>query len=339
MAKILLVTDAWGNKQINGVVTTLKNLVKQAHAAGDTVHVFHPGRCKIRFPLPGYTEITLGIMTVRRAKRLLKKQSWDHIHIATPEGFVGTQFAKACRKLDIPFSTSCHTKFPEFINARLPWIPVSVGWAWMRSKYKGASHVLTTTESMVQELKQHGFDQDIQAWSRGVDREVFNPIGREEVSYSKPLLVCVGRVSQEKGLDDFCQLDYPGATLMIVGDGPYRKTLEKRYPHVIFAGAHRGKELAAYFRNADVFVFPSRADTFGVVIIEAMATGTPVAAFPVTGPKDIIKQGKTGYVDENLLTAVKQCQKLDRQQVYEQSLEWCWENCYQQFRDILLPAR
>lgn len=339
MAKILLITDAWGNKQINGVVTTLKNLVKQAHLAGDNVHVFHPGRCRIRFPLPGYSEITIGLISVWRAKRLLKKQSWDHIHIATPEGFVGNQFAKACRQLGIPFSASCHTKFPEFVNARIPWIPISLGWAWMRNRFRGASHILTTTDSMVEELKEWGFDQDIRAWSRGVDREIFNSKDRETPYCGKPLLVCVGRVSQEKGLDDFCQLNYPNATLMIVGDGPYKKTLEKRYPDVIFAGAHRGKDLARYFRSADVFVFPSRSDTFGVVIIESMACGTPVAAYPVTGPKDIIKQGKTGYMSDNLLHAVKECEKLNRTEVYQESLEWTWENCYQQFRDILLPAR
>lgn len=333
MSKILLVTDAW--QQVNGVVTTLENLVDQAKKHGDTIHVFHSGRCRIRFPLPGYKEIKIGIVMPWTVRKLLKKQSWDHIHIATPEGALGMAFARMCRKLNIPFSTSCHTKFAEFVNARLPWIPISWGWAFMRHVYRDATHILTTTDSMVQELKDRGFTQNITSWTRGVDRTIFHPQGRK--ASKKPVLVCVTRVSHEKGIDDFCQLDYAGATKIVVGDGPYRQELEKKYPCVTFVGVKRGEQLANYYRNADVFVFPSRTDTFGVVIIESLACGTPVAAYPVTGPIDILEQNVTGYVHEDLKTAVSRCLDINRDQVYNKSLVWSWESCYTQFKEILLP--
>lgn len=336
MSKILLITDAWRG-QTNGVVTTLTNLVEQAKKQGDTVHVFHPGRCKIRFPLPGYKEITIGIAMPWTVRKLLKKQRWDHIHIATPEGALGIAFARACRRLRIPFSTSCHTKFPEFVNARIPAIPVHWGWRWMRHVYRGSTNILTTTDTMVKELKDWGFTQDIRAWTRGVDRTVFNPNNRAEPCCGKPLLVCVSRVSHEKGLDDFCKIDWPGATLAIVGDGPYRKQLQERYPDVVFVGLLKGEQLAEWYRNADCFVFPSRTDTFGVVMVESMACGTPVAAYPVTGPVDVIEQGVSGYMHDSLKTAVQHCLALDRTRVHVSSSRYSWEECYKQFKQTLLP--
>lgn len=338
MSKILLITDAW-KPQTNGVVTTLTNLVDQAKRKGDTIHVFHPGRCKIRFPMPGYREIKLGIVMPWTVRKLLKKRSWDHIHIATPEGPIGIAFARTCRKLGIPFSTSCHTKFAEFVNARLPFISVDLGWKWMRHVYRDSTHILTTTESMVQELRNRGFKQDIRSWTRGVDRSIFFPVTKEQNDKS-PLLVCVSRVSHEKGLDDFCsvQLPFP-CTKVIVGDGPYRSKLEAKYPDVEFVGLKKGAELAKFYQHADVFVFPSKSDTFGVVIIEALACGTPVAAYPVTGPIDIITPGITGYLNNDLSVAIAQCLNIDRSVVLEHSLEFSWSNCYKQFVDILLPLK
>lgn len=338
MRKILLITDAW-KPQTNGVVTTLTNLVQQAKINGDTIHVFHPGRCKIRFPMPGYAEITLGIPMPWTLRKLLKKRAWDHIHIATPEGPIGIAFARTCRKLGIPFSTSCHTKFAEFVNARLPFISVDIGWRWMRHVYRDSTHILTTTDSMVQELRDRGFTQDIRSWTRGVDRNVFYPIQKQQ-NNKHPLIVCVSRVSHEKGLDDFCslQLDIP-CTKVVVGDGPYLKELKQKYPGVSFMGKKKGAELAKFYQHADVFVFPSKADTFGVVIVEAMATGTPVAAYPVTGPIDIVQEGVTGSLNNNLADAVSVCLTLDRSVVEYNSRQYTWENCYKQFIDILLPAK
>jgi glycosyltransferase involved in cell wall biosynthesis len=335
MSKILLITDAW-KPQINGVVTTLTNLVEQAKLNGDKIHVFHPGRCKIRFPLPGYSEIQVGIVMPWTVRGLLKKHSWDHIHIATPEGALGIAFARICRKMNIPFSTSCHTKFPEFVNSRCPFVPVELGWRWMRHVYRDSTNILTTTNTMVEELKAWGFTQDIRSWTRGVDTKTFKPDSDKVTNIDQPLLVCVSRVSHEKGLDDFCNIDYPNAKLVIVGDGPYRKELERKYPYVHFTGVLKGEALAEWYRKADCFVFPSKADTFGVVMIESMACGTPVAAYPVTGPVDVIDSGVNGYMSDDLKVAVSQCLLLNRTTVYDSSKKYTWEECYRQFKEILL---
>jgi len=336
MSKILLITDAW-KPQVNGVVTTLDNLVIQAKAHGDTVYVYHPGRCTLRFSLPGYSEIIIGVPNPFHIRKLLKKLPWDHIHIATPEGPIGFCFARLCRKLNIPFSTSCHTKFPELLNARLPWFKLEWGWRFMRHAYKNSTCILTTTSSMVKELKDKGFTQDIRSWTRGVDRTIFYP---DYITSNKELvLLCVSRVSHEKGLDDFCNLHIPNSKKILVGDGPYLSTLKKRYTDVEFVGKKTGKELADYYRKADVFVFPSKSDTFGVVIIEAMASGVPVAAYPVTGPVDIIEQGITGYMDNNLADAVFKCMFLSKSIVYYKSIDWSWDECYKQFKNILIDTK
>lgn len=338
MSKILLITDAW-HPQTNGVVTTLSNLVDQARKNGDIIHVYHPGRCKIRFKLWFYPEIEIGIPNPYQVRKLLKRQKWDHIHVATPEGTLGISFIRWCRKLNIPFSTSCHTKFPEFVNAKWSFIPVRLGWNWMLRIYKGSSIILTTTDSMVQELKDKGFTQDIRSWTRGVDRTIFYPEKRDPNTVSNVTLLCVSRVSFEKGLDDFCSIDMSNSQKILVGDGPYLEELKKKYPDVLFVGKKTGKELGDYYRRATVFVFPSKADTFGVVNIEALACGTPVAAYPVTGPKDIIEESVNGYLDENLTVAIQKCLYLDRESVYNSSKKWTWENCYKQFSEILLKAR
>jgi glycosyltransferase involved in cell wall biosynthesis len=338
MSKILLITDAW-HPQVNGVVTTLSNLVYQARKNGDTIHVYHPRRCKIRFSLWFYPEIEIGLPNPFHIRKLLKKQKWDHIHIATPEGTLGISFIRTCIRLGIPFSTSCHTKFPEFINAKWSFIPVDLGWKLIRKLYQGSSVILTTTDSMVQELKDKGFTQDIRSWTRGVDRDIFYPSNTSTNIDQNITLLCVSRVSQEKGLDDFCSIYIPNAKKVLVGDGPYLETLKKRYPDVLFVGKKTGKELGDYYRKATVFVFPSKADTFGVVNIEALACGTPVAAYTVTGPKDIIENGITGYMSEDLSEAVNKCLYLDREVIYDKSRKWTWENCYEQFINILIKAR
>jgi glycosyltransferase involved in cell wall biosynthesis len=335
MSKILLITDAW-HPQINGVVTTLSNLVEQAKKNGDKIYVYHPGRCTIRFQFPLYPEIIIGIPNPFHIRSLLKKQKWDHIHIATPEGPIGMSFIRTCRRLNISFSTSCHTKFPEVINARYSFIPIDFGWKIMKYLYADSSIILTTTDSMIKELKSKGFKQIIKSWTRGVDRNIFYPPLKHNDQLT---LLCVSRVSQEKGLDDFCSLNIPNSKKILVGDGPYLEILKKKYPDVHFAGKKTGTELGDYYRQATVFVFPSKSDTFGVVNIEALSCGTPVAAYPVTGPIDIIEQGINGYMSEDLSEAVEKCIYIDRTVVYNSSIKWTWENCYKQFKDILLPAK
>ena len=336
MAKILLITDAW-KPQVNGVVTTLHNLVIEAKKQGDTMYVYHPGRCTFKFSLPGYSEIKIGIPNPLRIRKLLKKNSWDSIHIATPEGPIGFYFATICRKLNIPFSTSCHTKFPELINARLPWFKISWGWKFMRYVYRNSTCILTTTPSMVQELRDNGFIQDIRSWTRGVDRAKFYP--DYSINNDELVLLCVSRVSHEKGLDDFCSLEIPNSKKILVGDGPYLDSLKKTYTDVEFVGKKLGKELADYYRKADIFVFPSKSDTFGVVMLEAMASGLPIAAYPVTGPIDVIEQGITGYTSNNLTDAVYNCISMNKDIIYCRSSTWSWSECYKQFKNILIDTK
>jgi glycosyltransferase involved in cell wall biosynthesis len=190
---------------------------------------------------------------------------------------------------------------------------------------------------MVKELKDNGFWGDIKSWTRGVDRDIFNPSYRTNTIVNGPILLCVCRLSPEKNLDAFCSLDYPNATKILVGDGPDRERLEKLYPNVQFAGFKTGKELAKYYAMADVFVFPSKWETFGIVMIEAMACGTPVAAYPVQGPLDVIDQGLTGFVNEDLSNAIDGCLQLDREKVLEGSYRWSWDNAWKIFRDNLTP--
>lgn len=332
MAQILLITDAW--QQTNGVVTTLENLVKQAKLNGDSVHVYHPRRCKLRFPFPFYREIDIAFPKKSEVEHLVTNPKWDAIHIATPEGFVGRRFASACRKYDVQFSASCHTKFPEFVNYRLPFVKIKWGWQWMKRRYQDATKILVPSESMKQELIDWGFEQEIIVWSRGVDRSIF--YSEKQTSNREKVLLCVSRVSHEKGLDDFCAIEIPGTRKIIVGDGPYLDHLKKTYPDTEFTGKKTGKELADYYRQADVFVFPSRADTFGVVMIESIACGTPVAAYPVTGPVDIVKEGKNGSLAADLELAIENALTVSRYDTYQTSLEWTWERCYQQFKENLL---
>jgi glycosyltransferase involved in cell wall biosynthesis len=232
------------------------------------------------------------------------------------------------------YNTSYHTKFPEFIK-KIYGIPEWMTYAYVRWFHKHSGRVLTTTETMVRDLRSHGFRGDIRAWTRGVDRHIFRPELRERNGGEK-ILLNVGRVSKEKGLDDFCKLQIPGTRKIVVGDGPYREELMRKYPDVEFPGAKTGVELAEYFANADVFVFPSKTDTFGVVIIESLACGTPVAAYHVPGPQDILEEGITGYMSPCLNDAVEICLDYPRDRIVAASQRWTWEACWKIFRDNLI---
>jgi glycosyltransferase involved in cell wall biosynthesis len=332
MSKTILVITDNVQDQINGVVTTFKNLEDCADGAGYHIVYCDPGQ----FPYidcPGYPEVKLS--WPHGISKKIKALQPDYIHIAT-EGPVGLFARWWCERNNISYNTSYHTDFPKFLKT-MYGIPQSWTYWYLRWFHKNSHRVLTTTESIKQDLELHGF-KNLVVWTRGVDRTIFNSTHRRTIVSGRPILLNVSRVSKEKGLDDFCRLDYPGATKIIVGDGPYRKELEQRYPNVHFVGAKRGIQLARYYAQADVFVFPSRSDTFGVVNIEAMACGTPVAAYPVPGPIDIVDEGVTGSLDNNLTLAIARCLVLNRDQVEYSSLKWTWAECWHIFQKNLVSV-
>jgi glycosyltransferase involved in cell wall biosynthesis len=325
---ILIITDNVPG-QINGVVTTFKNLEDCADRDGHCVVYIDPSQFP-NFACPGYAEVRL--CWPHGISKKIKAIHPDFIHIAT-EGPVGLFARWWCERNHIPYNTSYHTDFAKFLK-RMYHVPESVTWWYLRWFHKNSERVLVTTASIEQELTARGFER-LRVWTRGVDRTYFSSSLRTG-SNIRPVLLSVGRVSREKGLDDFCELDMPWCEKIVVGDGPYRSELERRYPMVKFVGMKKGLDLASHYAQADVMVFTSRADTFGVVNIEALACGTPVAAYPVPGPIDIIESGVTGYLDWNLAHAVERCFTLDRNCVESASLRWTWAACWRIFRDNLV---
>jgi glycosyltransferase involved in cell wall biosynthesis len=327
--KILIITDNLPD-QINGVVTTYKNIETMAILNGYTVDYINPSRFRY-VDCPGYNEVKLTFPW--RMGEEIKKIDPNYIHIAT-EGPLGLWARAYLAKHNIRHNTAYHTKFPEGL-AKLFGIPESLTWRYVRWFHKHSGKVLTTTETMKRDLLAHKFDDNIVSWTRGVDREIFNPSHRHDNINGKYLL-CVSRVSKEKNLEEFFKLDYPGYYKIMVGDGPMLETYKKQYPDVIFTGFKTGKPLAQYYANAEVFVFPSKWETFGIVMIESMACGTPVAAFPCDGPKDVIDQTETGFMNKNLADAVTACLQLNRDRVLKGSQRWSWDTAWQTFRDNLI---
>jgi glycosyltransferase involved in cell wall biosynthesis len=329
---ILIVTDNLP-EQINGVVTTYKNI--EAYAIRDNYRVVYidPGRFRY-VDCPGYNEVKIAFPW--KVGQILEEINPDHIHIAT-EGPVGLCVRQYLDKHDYRYNTAYHTKFPEGIR-KLFGVPEALTWPLVRWFHKHSGKVLTTTDSMVEELQAHGFDGELVSWTRGVDRNIFNTDQRNRED-DKKVLVCVSRVSKEKNLEDFFKLEYPKSRKIMVGDGPMREQYEKDYPDVEFVGFKTGLELAKYYANADVFVFPSQWETFGIVMIEAMACGTPVAAYPVQGPMDVVEQGVTGYMEMDLATAVHRCIGLNRERVLNGSQKWSWQRAWEIFRDNLVTVK
>jgi glycosyltransferase involved in cell wall biosynthesis len=327
---ILIVTDNLP-EQINGVVTTYKNIEACATRDGYNVVVLDPGRFRY-IDCPGYNEVKIAYPRNLGAK--IEEIRPDYIHVAT-EGPLGL-WARAYLSLaGIRHNTAYHTKFPEGLK-KLFGIPEFVTWRFVRWFHKHSGRVLTTTDSMVTELQAHGFDGEVISWTRGVDRDIFHPAHR--VQTTSRYLLCVSRVSKEKNLEAFFEMDFPGYLKIMVGDGPMLETYKKQYPDVHFTGFRTGVDLARYYANAEVFVFPSRWETFGIVMIEAMACGTPVAAFPVQGPEDVVDEGVTGCLNDDLKQAVRDALMLDRQRVWEGSARWSWERAWDIFRNNLVPV-
>ena len=329
--KILIVTDNLKD-QINGVVETFKNIEICADYDGYDFVYIDPGQFSY-INCPGYAEVK--IAWPRGIGKRIEEINPNHIHIAT-EGPVGLAARIWCDRNGYFYNTSYHTKFPEFLYT-IYKIPVNLTYRYVRWFHKHSGKVLTSTNSMVQELKSRGFRSDIITWTRGVDRNILKPT-IEHKKNEIPVVLYVGRVSKEKNLENLCTLqDY--YDIIIVGDGPYRKELEKRYSKVKFVGYKKGTELANYYKSADVFCFPSRNDTFGIVMIESLSVGTPVAAYNVTGPKDIIYNGVNGNIGESLLFSINKCLILDRNEVEKSSEQWTWENCWKIFKDNLIKAK
>lgn len=325
--KLCIVTDAW-HPQVNGVVTTLDNIVKQARLDGWEVLVIEPSMF-VNFPAPSYPEVRLSLPI--RMLRLIKKFKPDHLHVAT-EGPLGLRARVAYRKK--VYTTAYHTSWDD-IAKDIIGIPKSWTRNYMRW-FHGHGQVMVSTRSVEDYLRHHYIADNIKYLTRGVNLEKLKPdIQRKD--RVKPVLLSVGRVSKEKNLDAFCILDHDKYDLRVVGDGPILKDLRAKYPYVTFTGVLKGSELANEYLNADCFVFTSKKDTFGLVMIEAMSMGTPVAAYPVIGPIDVIRDGVTGFCDEDLEVAVQKSLTLDRREI--QSIArtyYTWKNTWEQFKNNLV---
>jgi glycosyltransferase involved in cell wall biosynthesis len=326
---ILIVTDNLKD-QVNGVVTTFKNLESHAVDAGYRVVYLDPGQ----FPhcaCPGYPEVKLswpwGI------SKKIKEIQPDFIHIAT-EGPMGFFARWWCERNGYCYNTSYHTDFPKFLKT-MYHVPASWTYWYLRWFHKNSHHVLVTTKTIEADLHAHGF-KNIVVWTRGVNRSI-KPSARKTWR-KKPVVLSVGRVSAEKGLDDLVPLQEK-YSLVVVGDGPYMEHCREVLDTAKFVGYQSGQELVNYYHQADVFVFPSRSDTFGLVMIEAMAQGTPVAAYPVQGPIDIIENGVNGWMDNDLSTAVEHCLTIDRAGVKQASQQWTWEACWNIFQRSLISVQ
>jgi glycosyltransferase involved in cell wall biosynthesis len=323
--RLLLATDAWA-PQINGVVVSIRNTLDCLRHAGHEVALIEPGQFR-SIPCPTYPEIRLALRPARGVISAIESFAPDAIHIAT-EGPLGLAARRYCVRNGRPFTTAYHTQFPRYVRARIA-VPVGLTYRWLRWFHGPSSAVMTATPAMRQELGEWGF-RNVVHWGRGVDTSLFRPGPRAVQSYPRPVFLYVGRVSVEKNIDAFLSLDLPG-TRLVVGDGPDRARLQRKFPDAVFVGAKSGTELASYYQMADVFVFPSLTDTFGLVLAEAMACGTPVAAFPVTGPIDVVTDKRAGVLDADLRWACLAALTLNRNDVARFGRTFSWEAATQEF--------
>lgn len=318
------------------MVRTLRVTAAKLRAMGITIDVVGPERFKT-IPMPSYPEIRLALFPRRKLAKIIEDFKPDALHIAT-EGPLGIAARAYAVRHGLHFTTAFHTRFAEYLQARTK-IPASLTYIWLRRFHAAGSGVMVATASLQAELTDRGF-KNLCSWSRGVDLDMFHPTPREDWSLPRPIFTYVGRVAIEKNLRAFLELDLPGSKL-IVGDGPQRKALEQEFPSAHFVGARHGQELAAAYAGADVFVFPSRTDTFGLVVLEALASGLPVAAYPVTGPKDILSQAPhpVGVLDEDLRTACLKALEINRDHCRPYAEQFSWQTCAERFLSHLVPMR
>ncbi len=330
--KVLIVTDAW-HPQINGVVRSLTEIGRQAATFGFAVEYLTPEGYPT-IAMPGYAEIRLALATPSQVAQHIERIAPDFIHLAT-EGPLGILARRYCMKRGRKFTTSYHTRFPEYLSARLP-VPSWPLAALMRRFHAASAATMVSTPSLEDELSAQGY-RNLVRWSRGVDADLFHPGKAQRLPFPRPVFLYAGRVAVEKNLEAFLALDLPG-TKLIAGEGPARAMLEQKYPDAHFLGALQGEALAAAFASADAFVFPSLTDTFGVVLLEALASGVPVAAFPVAGPRDVIGTSKTGVLDRDLRRAATAALAIPRDRCRKYALQFSWRESARQFFGNVLSA-
>ena len=330
--KIVIVTDAW-LPQVNGVVTTLLELVRGLEARGHEVLLIEPSGFK-RFACPGYAEIELAWRPVAAVMRIVDAADADAVHIAT-EGPLGSAARRHCLRRGMAFTTAFHTRFPDILSKALG-LPSSWGYAWFRRFHAPSSGVMVPTEGMLAILKAHRFERLLR-WSHGVDLQLFKPVAPIALDLPRPVFLHVGRISYEKNLEAFLALDLPGSKL-VYGVGPLLPALRAKYPQVHWRGVVPREALPAIYSAADAFVFPSHSETFGLVMLEAMACGTPVAAFPVAGPLDVVADSDGGVLDHDLGQAALRALAVPRERARARALAFDWEQVCDEFVGFLVEA-
>jgi glycosyltransferase involved in cell wall biosynthesis len=329
--KIMIVTDAW-SPQVNGVVTTLGKIGEGLKRLSHEVQFVTPQMFR-SIPCPTYPEIRLSLLPYSGISREMERFKPDAIHIAT-EGPLGMAARRYCLKRKLPFTSAFHTRFAEYVHARIRF-PIDLTYRWLRNFHAPSQALMVPTPSVQRELQNRGFSNTV-AWTRGVDTRTFVPGARDALAGRRPIFLYVGRVAVEKNIEAFLKLDLPG-TKWVVGEGPLRAQLESRYPDVSFAGIKTPAELASYYSAADVFVFPSLTDTFGLVLLEALACGTPVAAFPVLGPIDVIGNSGVGVLHEDLGVACMRALEISRRKARSYAEQFSWQVSINQFLGHLSP--
>ena len=331
--RIAIVTDAW-HPQINGVVRTLGHTGQHLQNLGHEVLFITPEKF-LTYPCPTYPSIRLAVFPKKRVREMLHEFRPQAVHIST-EGPLGHAARALCLERSWPFTTSYHTQFPEYIRARFP-IPIKWSYAYLRRYHSRAARTMVATRSMQRLLEARGFKK-LEIWARGVDTGIFQPGPKSFLSRPRPISMYMGRVAVEKNIEAFLNLDVPGSKY-VVGDGPDLERLRRQFSNVTFTGQKLGHELTAHLAAADVFVFPSLTDTFGLVLLEAMACGVPVAAYPVTGPVDVVQNGKTGVLDQDLRQAVLGALKLDPADCTAYARQHSWRHWTERFVSLLEPIK
>jgi len=328
-----LITDAW-EPQVNGVVRTLKTTARELTSMGHEVRFLTPLEFRT-LPCPTYPEIRLSLFPQTQVNRTMREFDPDVVHIAT-EGPLGLAARRFALRHDFPFTTAYHTRFPEYLYARLR-LPLSWSYAWLRHFHGKSRAVMAPTQVVVDDLVANGF-QNVKLWSRGVDAEIFRPQPSKRLDSEPPIFLYVGRVAVEKNVEAFLELELPGSK-WVVGTGPALERIREKFPKANYLGVLEREELARVYAAADVFVFPSRTDTFGLVLLEAMACGLPVAAYPVTGPRDVIGDSKAGVLHEDLRTACLQALQLKREDALARARLFTWRAATEQFYGHLHPRK
>jgi len=326
LLKLLILTDAWA-PQVNGVVRTLETLGRDLESIGCEVRYATPAG-RFTLPLPTYPEIRLAVFPRRSLERMIDEFRPDAIHIAT-EGTIGLSARAICLRRKVPFTTSFHTRFPDYVHARFPFISRTFVYRLLRWFHSPATAMMVATPALKQELEAQGF-RNVRLWARGVDVTQFRPLADATLPFPRPIWLYVGRIAVEKNVEAFLALDLPG-TKLVIGDGPARASLAHAYPQVQFLGLKTGEDLVRHYSASDVFVFPSKTDTFGLVMLEALACGVPVAAFPVQGPRDVIGEAPIAALNEDLRAACLRALDIPRADCRAYALTRSWRACTDQF--------